>query len=119
MQIDYPTRINILSAAIEKVHIRCIELARYFFESINPLIIISLVNYIMFEHLSSDTDAISAFLSIPFCKIIHYIHKKVTGAFQIPVTIFRFLNMICSSPFTGELYFFIIYINFCGHLDTP
>ena len=92
MQIDYPTRINILSAAIEKVHIRCIELARYFFESINPLIIISLVNYIMFEHLSSDTDAISAFLSIPFCKIIHYIHKKVTGAFQIPVTIFRFLS---------------------------
>ena len=66
MQIDYPTRINILSAAIEKVHIRCIELARYFFESINPLIIISLVNYIMFEHLSSDTDAISAFLSIFF-----------------------------------------------------
>ena len=43
MQIDYPTRINILSAAIEKVHIRCIELASYFFESIDPLIIISLV----------------------------------------------------------------------------
>ena len=90
MQIDYPTRINILSAAIEKVHIRCIELARYFFESINPLIIIGLVNYIMFEHLSSDTDAISAFLSIPFCKIIHYIHKKSHRSFSDSCDYFPF-----------------------------